>query len=257
MNAQATRPAALVTGAGKRVGRAFALKLAAAGFPVIVHARQEGDAADETVALIEKAGGRAAPVIADLAVRASLSTLIVRSAEPFGPLGLLVNCASVFHDDRVGSITPDVWDAHVATNLYAPVMLAQAFAVQTAALPGDADPSIVNVIDQRVLKPNPQFFSYSLTKAALHWATITLAQALAPRIRVNGIGPGPTLPSIHQTQESFAAEAGATLLGRGSSPGDLAQALLYLVDARAVTGQMLAVDGGQHLNWRTADIEGP
>ncbi len=254
--AKAARAAALVTGAGKRVGRAFALRLAGAGFPILVHARHPDPDALETVSLIQHAGGRAAVVAADLSDRADLAALVGRATEPFGPLGLLVNSASTFHDDRVGTITAESWDAHFAANLYAPVMLAQAFAAQVDGLTADADPLIVNILDQRVLKPNPQFFSYSLTKAALHWATTTLAQALAPRIRVNGIGPGPTLPSIHQTADSFAAEAAATLLGRGSSPEDLAYALLYLVDARAVTGQMLAVDGGQHLNWRTPDIEG-
>jgi NAD(P)-dependent dehydrogenase (short-subunit alcohol dehydrogenase family) len=248
--------AALVTGAGKRVGRAFALKLAGAGFPILVHARHADDEAAETVSLIEHAGGQAAVVAADLSDRTELAALIERAAAPFGPLRLLVNSASVFRDDRVGSLTAESWDVHFATNLYAPVMLAQAFAGQVDRLPADADPLVVNIIDQRVLKPNPQFFSYSLTKAALDRTTVTLAQALAPRIRVNGIAPGPTLPSIHQTHESFAAEAAATLLGRGSSPEDLAEALMYLVGARAVTGQIIVVDGGQHLNWRTPDIEG-
>lgn len=251
----AARAAALVTGAGKRLGRAFALALAGAGFPVIVHARRADAAAEETRALIEQAGGRAAVVAADLSDRSAVEALMGRAAEPFGPLGLLLNSASVFHDDRVGGLTPEGWDLHMAANLYAPVMLAQAFAAQAERLPEGADPLIVNILDQRVLKPNPQFFSYSVTKAALHWATTTLAQALAPRIRVNGIGPGPTLPNAMQTPETFAAEASATLLGHGPAPADLCQALLYLVDARAVTGQMIAVDGGQHLNWRTADIE--
>jgi len=246
--------AALVTGAGKRLGRAFALKLAAAGYPLIVHARHADEDAAETVRLIEAEGGQAAIVTGDLSDRFELSTLIQRAAEPFGPLAVLVNSASLFQDDRMGTITDESWDAHFAANLHAPVMLAQAFAAQVDALPKGADPSIVNIIDQRVLKPNPQFFTYSLTKAALHRATVTMAQALAPRIRVNGIGPGPTLPSIHQTEASFADEAHATLLQRGSPPEALADALLYLVTARSVTGQMLAVDGGQHLNWKTADL---
>jgi len=252
----AARAAALVTGAGKRVGRAFALKLAGAGFPVLVHARQPDADAAETVSLIEDVGGRAAVVAADLSDRRALADLVERASRPFGPLGLLVNSASVFRDDRIETLTPEGWDLHVSANLYAPVMLAQAFAAQVDQLGPGADPLIVNILDQRVLKPNPQFFSYSLTKAALHSATVTLAQALAPRIRVNAIGPGPTLPSIHQTPESFMAETAATLLGRGSPPGDLAEALMYLVAARSVTGQMIAVDGGQHLNWRTPDIEG-
>lgn len=247
--------AALVTGSGKRVGRALAVHLARAGYPVIVHARHEDEDTAGTVALIEKAGGRAAVATADLSDRTALSTLVERAAEPFGPLEVLVNSASVFHDDRLETVTGESWDFHMASNLFAPVMLARAFAAQADTLPDGADPCIVNIVDQRVLKPNPQFFSYSLTKAGLHWVTTTMAQALAPRVRVNGIGPGPTLPSIHQTPESFAAEAHATLLQRGSAPEDLAEALLYLVNARAVTGQMLAVDGGQHLNWLTADIE--
>jgi NAD(P)-dependent dehydrogenase (short-subunit alcohol dehydrogenase family) len=254
----ATRPgAALVTGAGRRVGRAFALRLAETGFPVIVHARHADEEAAETVGMIQQAGGRAAVIAADLADRNDLSTLVDRAQRPFGPLALLVNSASVFHDDRMGSITGESWDLHFTSNLHAPVMLAQAFAAQAADLPAGADPSIVNIIDQRVLKPNPQFFSYSLSKAALYAATRTMAQALAPTVRVNGIGPGPTLASIHQSAESFAAEVAATLLHRGSAPEELAEALLYLVDARAVTGQMIAVDGGQHLNWLTPDIIEP
>jgi NAD(P)-dependent dehydrogenase (short-subunit alcohol dehydrogenase family) len=246
--------AALVTGAGKRLGRAFALKLASAGFPLIVHARHADEDAAETVRLIEADGGKAVVITGDLSDRFELSSLIKRAAEPFGPLAVLVNSASLFHDDRMGAITDENWDAHFAANLHAPVMLAQDFAAQVDALPASADPCIVNIIDQRVLKPNPQFFTYSLTKAALWRATITMAQALAPRVRVNGIGPGPTLPSIHQSEADFEAEAHSTLLQRGSPPEALAEALAYLVDAKSVTGQMIAVDGGQHLNWKTADL---
>lgn len=243
---------ALVTGAGKRIGRAFALALAQAGYGVAVHARTEADAA-ETVAAILARGGRAAAVAADLSHRDELQRLIPAAISALGPLSLLVNSASLFHDDRMGALEPGLWDEHFATNLHAPVMLAQSFAAQAAG----EDPSIVNVLDQRVLKPNPQFFSYSLTKAALHFATVTMAQALAPRIRVNGIGPGPTLPSIHQTADQFTAEAALTPLERGSPPAELVKALLYLVDARSVTGQMIAVDGGQHLAWKTRDILAP
>ena len=249
--------AALVTGSGKRIGRAFALALGGAGFPVVVHARTVDGDVRETVRLIENAGGRATIAAADLSNRIELGRLVERAAEPFGPLALLVNSASLFHDDRVGSLRPDLWDAHFATNLYAPIALAEAFAAQATQLANGADPSIVNILDQRVLKPNPQFFSYSLTKAALHSATVTLAQALAPRVRVNAIGPGPTLASIHQSPGDFQTEAAATLLGRGSTVEDLVRALLYLVDARAVTGQTIAVDGGQHLTWRTPDILSP
>jgi NAD(P)-dependent dehydrogenase (short-subunit alcohol dehydrogenase family) len=162
---------------------------------------------------------------------------------------VLVNNASVFEDDRVGDLTRAIWDRHMEVNLRAPVVLAEAFAAQ--APDGSA---IVNLLDQRVLKPDPRFVSYALSRNGLWWATRTLAQALAPRIRVNGVGPGPTLASIHQTAAEFAAEAAAVPLGQGATPDDIAAAVLYLVDARSVTGQMIAVDGGQHLAWRTPDI---
>jgi NAD(P)-dependent dehydrogenase (short-subunit alcohol dehydrogenase family) len=139
----------------------------------------------------------------------------------------------------------------MATNLAAPVFLAQAFAAQ--ALDG-TDNLIINLTDQRVWKPNPQFFSYTLSKAALWAATRTLAQALAPRVRVNAIGPGPTLQSTYQDEEAFAREAAATPLARRPSPEDICAAAIYLIDARTVTGQMIAVDGGQHLAWKTPDI---
>ena len=157
--------------------------------------------------------------------------------------------ASVFEDDRVGSLSRETWDRHLETNLRAPLVLIEAFAAQ--APDGSA---VVNLLDQRVLKPDPRFVSYALSRNGLWWATRTMAQALAPRIRVNGVGPGPTLKSIHQTEEEFAAEAASVPLGHGAEPGDIAAAVLYLVDARSVTGQMIAVDGGQHLAWRTPDI---
>ena len=162
---------------------------------------------------------------------------------------MLVNNASVFEDDRIGALTRDSWDLHLDTNLRAPIVLAEAFAAQAV------EGAIVNLLDQKVLKPDPRFFSYSLSRNGLWWATQTLAQALAPGIRVNGVGPGPTLPSIHQTPEEFAAEARATLLETPGSPEAVAEAVLWLIDARMVTGQMIAVDGGQHLAWRTPDIQ--
>jgi NAD(P)-dependent dehydrogenase (short-subunit alcohol dehydrogenase family) len=166
----------------------------------------------------------------------------------------LVNNASLFQDDRIATLTEAGLAAHMAANLTAPLLLAQAFA---AALPAAQRGLIVNMIDQRVWRPNPQFFSYSLSKAGLWWATQTLAQALAPRIRVNGIGPGPTLASVHQTPDDFAAEAAAVPLARAASPQDITAALRYLIEASSVTGQMIAVDGGQHLAWRTPDILSP
>jgi NAD(P)-dependent dehydrogenase (short-subunit alcohol dehydrogenase family) len=242
--------AALVTGGGKRIGRAIALELARAGFDVVIHYRSSGDAAEAVADEIRALGRKAAIVKADLAVEAQVRTLIPAAAEAIGgPLAVLVNNASVFEDDRVGSLGREIWDAHLETNLRAPIVLAEAFAEQ--APDGSA---IVNLLDQRVLKPDPRFISYALSRNGLWWATRTLAQALAPRIRVNGVGPGPTLPSVHQSEADFEAEARATPLQRAGSPEAVARAVCWLVDAEMVTGQMIAVDGGQHLAWQTPDI---
>lgn len=242
---------ALVTGAARRIGRALALTAARSGYDVVVHHRGSADDAAETAGLIEKLGQQAVTASADLADPDACRRMI---AEVPGPTTLLVNCASLFEDDRFGALTAEGWDAAQAVNLRAPVLLAQAFA---QALGPDRDGQVVNVIDQRVLRPTPQFFSYAVSKAGLWAATRIMAQALAPRIRVNAIAPGPTLPSIHQTTTAFEAEAGAVLLGHGASPEELGEALAYLIDARSVTGQMIAVDGGQHLAWRTPDIVDP
>jgi NAD(P)-dependent dehydrogenase (short-subunit alcohol dehydrogenase family) len=248
-----TRGAALVTGAGRRLGRALALEAARAGFDVAVHYRTaKADAqavADEIVAL----GRRAVVLDAELTDEDQAAALIGRAAQALGPVTLLVNSASTFEDDRLATATRRSWDAHLDANLRAPVVLAQAFA---AALPGEMTGQIVNIVDQRVLRPNPQFFSYSLSKAGLWWVTQTLAQDLAPRIRVNAVGPGPTLASVHQAPGEFEREAAGTPLERAVSPDDIAGALRYLIDATAVTGQMIAVDAGQHLGWRTPDIIG-
>ena len=194
-------------------------------------------------------GRRAVVLSADLTDEAEVRALVPAAAEALGPLSILINNASVFEDDRVGGLSRETWDLHLETNLRAPVVLAEAFAAQA---PDGA--CIVNLLDQRVLKPDPRFFSYALSRNGLWWATRTLAQALAPRIRVNGVGPGPTLASIHQSEAEFAAEQAAMPLGHGPSPEDIAGAVVYLVDARSVTGQMIAVDAGQHLAWQTPDI---
>lgn len=243
--------AALVTGGGQRIGRALALAAADAGYAVAVHYRGGEDAARDTVAAIEAAGGRAVALTADLADAKAPGRLIDVTAQAVGPLTLLVNNASVFEPDEATDFTREGWARHLDTNLHAPVALAQAFAAQ---LPAGADGLVVNLLDQRVLKPSPPFFTYGLSKAALWWATRTLAQALAPRVRVNGIGPGPTLKSVHQSEAEFTAEADATLLKRRGSPEQIAGALRYLIDAPMVTGQMIAVDAGQHLLWRTEDF---
>jgi NAD(P)-dependent dehydrogenase (short-subunit alcohol dehydrogenase family) len=245
----ASRGAALVTGAARRIGRAIALELARAGFDVAIHHNNSEEDAADTVRAIEALGRRAVVLQADLTDEPAARRLIPDAAAALGPLSVLVNNASVFEDDRVGGLGRDSWDRHIETNLRAPIVLAEEFA---ARAPDGS--SIVNLLDQRVRKPDPRFFSYSLSRAGLWWATRTLAQALAPRIRVNGVGPGPTLPSIHQTPEEFADEAANTLLQRPGDPAEVARAVLYLVDAPLVTGQMIAVDGGQHLAWLTPDI---
>ena len=242
--------AALVTGGGKRIGRAIALELARAGFDVVIHYRSSRDAAEAVAEEVRGLGHKATTVKADLAVEAQVRTLVADAASAIGgPLAVLVNNASVFEDDRIGSLGRDTWDAHIETNLRAPIVLAETFAGQ--APDGSA---IVNLLDQRVLKPDPRFISYALSRNGLWWATRTLAQALAPRIRVNGVGPGPTLPSVHQSAADFEAEARAVPLQRAGSPEAVASAVRWLVDADMVTGQMIAVDGGQHLAWRTPDI---
>lgn len=248
------RGAALVTGAGRRIGRALALEAARAGYDVAIHCRASTDEAEETAADVRALGRRAALVRADLSNETETGGLIDQATEGLGPVTLLVNSASAFEDDRVGSLSRRTWDLHLETNLRAPLVLAQAFA---AALPADRAGLVVNIVDQRVWRPNPQFFSYTISKAGLWWATQTLAQALAPRIRVNAIGPGPVLPSVHQAPGEFEAEAAGTLLQRRATPDEIAAALRYLIDATSVTGQMIAVDGGQHLGWKTPDIVAP
>jgi NAD(P)-dependent dehydrogenase (short-subunit alcohol dehydrogenase family) len=249
----AQRGAALITGAGRRIGRALALATAEAGFDVAIHHLHSQDDATSLAAEIAALGRKTHVLSADLSRADQVEGLVRGATEALGPVTLLINNASLFEDDRIETFDARSWTAHMETNLHAPLILAQAFA---AELPQDRDGLIINLLDQRVWNPNPQFFTYSLSKAALWAATRTLAQALAPRIRVNGIGPGPTLPSVHQSAEMFAAEAANVLLQRRAEPADIVAAALYLIDARSVTGQMIAVDGGQHLSWRTPDIVG-
>lgn len=242
---------ALVTGAAKRIGRAIAVALAGAGYDIGVHYGRSRDDAlklcDELAAL----GVRAHPLQADLGRVETVARLIDEARAALGPINVLVNNASVFADDRARTVTVDSFRTHIDTNLLAPVLLSQAFAAQ-ADLGGNA--SIINLIDQRVLKPSPPFFSYGLSKAGLWHATRTMAQALAPHIRVNAIGPGPTLRSIHQSEHDFEREAKATLLQKATSPEEVAAAVIFLLNAPSVTGQMICVDSGQHLNWKTVDM---
>jgi NAD(P)-dependent dehydrogenase (short-subunit alcohol dehydrogenase family) len=243
---------ALITGAGRRIGRAIALALAQDGYTVVLHAHRSRADAEKLASEIVSAGGRASVVLADLTDGEAVRKL-VPAAAAFGPLTLLVNNASQFDEDEIAGLERARFERTMAVNLTAPVFLAQAFAAQA---PANADASIVNIVDQRVLKPTPRFFSYSLSKSALHSATVTLAQALAPKLRVNAVAPGPTLPSARQSAEQFAVQAAAVPLKRGPTPEDIATAVLYLATARSVTGTVIAVDGGQHLAWRTADSDG-
>jgi len=242
---------ALVTGGARRIGRAIVLALAGSGHAVLVHANRSRDEAEALVAQIRATGGRAAPVFADLAEPSEIDRLISAAAEPFGPLTLLVNNASEFVEDHVGSLSREVWNRQFRVNIQTPSFLAQDFAAQA---PDGA--AIVNLIDQRVFKPTPQFYSYTLTKAALAMATKTLAQALAPRIRVNAVAPGPSAANLRQAPEDFRRQVSATLTGAGSPPDAVAEAVLYLARATAITGAILPVDGGQHLVWQTPDVWG-
>jgi NAD(P)-dependent dehydrogenase (short-subunit alcohol dehydrogenase family) len=244
---------ALVTGAGIRLGRAMAEALGADGWAVAIHYRGSKAGAEEAAVTIRKAGGRAELIACDLADEAARAGLVAEAARKLGrPVTLLVNSASTFADDTATDHSRADWDHHFEPNLRAPIHLAQQLA---RALPAGEKGLVVNLIDQRVWKLTPQFFTYTLSKAALWQATQTLAQALAPDVRVNAIGPGPTLQSIHQSPEAFAAETAATLTGEGSSPDEIVRALRYFIAASSVTGQMIASDGGQHLMWQTPDTQ--
>jgi len=241
------RGAALITGGARRIGRALVAACADAGFDVAIHVRTVDEAAEAAAAEVRQRGRKAAILTCDLRKEAAVVALVGEAEGELGPVTLLVNCASVFEEDAFSDFNRASWDLHMETNLRAPLVLAQAFARR---LPKDREGHIVNILDQRVLNPQPAFFSYSLSKSALWAATQMLAQALAPRIRVNGVAPGPTLASIHQDAQAFEAEARATLLGHASSPAEIAQALRYLIEAPSVTGQLIAVDAGQHLAGR-------
>jgi len=244
---------ALVTGGAQRIGRRIVERLAGEDYAVAIHCRRSTDEAEAIATDIRKQGGRAAIVQADLADGRAVESIVPHAVKALGPLTLLVNNASEFEPDEVETLSQERWDRHFAVNLRAPAFLARDFARQ---LPADSQGSIVNIVDQRVWKLTPQFFSYTLTRAALFTATQTMAQALAPRIRVNAIGPGPTLSNVRQGDEDFAKQSEAVLLGHGGSPDEIADAVLYFANAASVTGQMIAVDGGQHLAWETPDVAG-
>jgi NAD(P)-dependent dehydrogenase (short-subunit alcohol dehydrogenase family) len=241
----ADRGAALITGGARRIGRALVIAAADAGFDVAIHVRSVDDEAEMAAADVRARGRKAAILTCDLRKESTTVALVGEAEAELGAITLLVNSASVFEEDAFSDMNRASWDAHMETNLRTPLVLAQTFARRLAA---GREGLIVNILDQRVLNLGPEFFSYSLSKAALWDATRMLAQALAPRVRVNGIGPGPTLPSTHQDQAAFEAEARSTLLGRAVPSSEIGLALRYLIDATSVTGQMIAVDSGQHLS---------
>ncbi|WP_370208577.1 SDR family oxidoreductase [Pararhodobacter marinus] len=254
---------ALITGAGQRLGAEMALYLAGRGWDVALHYATSRDGAEATAEACRDKGVKAVTLQADLLDEEETQALLPAAAKALGgTLSLLVNNASIFEYDTLSSATRKGWDRHMESNLRAPFVLTQAFAAQAAPAGTDAQGEplptglIVNMIDQRVQKLTPEFMTYTLAKMGLWALTRTSAQALAPAIRVNAIGPGPTMRGARQTEDHFARQRANTVLGRGSDPEDICTTLGYLLDAKAVTGQLICVDGGQHLGWKTPDILG-
>jgi NAD(P)-dependent dehydrogenase (short-subunit alcohol dehydrogenase family) len=251
MTTPTTARGAVVTGGAQRIGRAIALELANEGWHVVVHYHRSEKAAAETVADIEARGAQATAIAADLSDPAAAAGLMSAAAAVTGGVGCLVNNASLFAADEIGSVDAAGFDAAMAVNLRAPALLSRAFAAQ---LPDGAAGVIVNILDQKLANPNPDFLSYTLSKYGLSGLTTTLAMALGPQIRVCGVAPGLTLPSADQSQDQFAAVHGRTPLGRGATVEDIAGAVRYLVAAEAVTGEVVLVDGGQHLAGSARDV---
>ncbi len=237
---------ALITGGAVRLGRAIALSLAGAGFDIAIHCNASTTTAETTAAEIHTLGRRAVILQADLSVEAETAGLIPRAQAALGPIGVLVNNASTFERDSWHDTTRETWDFHLEPNLRAPFLLMQHFA---KALPANAEGAVINMLDQRVWSLTPHFISYTVSKAGLWALTQSMALALAPRIRVNGIGPGPALPSARQSQEQFDRQAASMPLGHGTTPDEVGRAALAILSLPAMTGQMIALDGGQHMQW--------
>ena len=256
--------AALVTGGAQRLGAAMVLALARRGHDVAIHYHGSSDSAEAVAESARAEGGQAITLKADLLDRSATARLVPDAVAALGaPLSVLVNNASIFEYDTIATATWESWDRHIGSNLRAPFELIQAFAAQApAAVPDESgEPvarcNIINLVDQRVRKLTPEFSTYTIAKAGLWTLTQTAAQGLAPHVRVNAIGPGPTLRGARQSEAHFAAQRAATILERGAGPEDICRALEYLLDAPGVTGQLICVDGGQHLAWRSADVLGP
>ncbi len=254
---------ALVTGAGKRLGRAMAIHLAHQGYDVAVHFASSAEDAAQTCTAICNLGRLAVALQADLLDEAQVQGLVARAVAALGgPLTVLINNASIFEYDTMATATRTGWDRHMESNLRAPFVLIQNFAAQCPPVGQDEEGAplasglVVNMIDQRVWKPTPEFMTYSLAKAGLWALTRTAAQALAPKIRVNAIGPGPTIKGVRQSEDHFARQRQSTLLERGANPSDVTAALGFFLNSPSVTGQMVATDGGQHLAWKTPDVLG-
>jgi NAD(P)-dependent dehydrogenase (short-subunit alcohol dehydrogenase family) len=253
---------ALITGAAKRLGRAMALELAAQGHDIAVHYNGSADAAEDTCAEIRALGVKAVAVQADLLDEDAIAALVPRATDALGPVEVLINNASIFEHDTIETATRASWDRHIGSNLRAPFVLTQALAAQLPDPDTDAGGEpvarglVINMVDQRVHKLTPEFMTYTIAKMGLWAFTRTAAQALAPKARVNAIGPGPTMQGGRQSAEHFAKQRAATILERGADPQAICDALRYFLTAKSVTGQLICVDGGQHLAWETPDVIG-
>ncbi|MEM7618856.1 MAG: SDR family oxidoreductase [Pseudomonadota bacterium] len=244
---------ALITGAAQRIGKAIALNMADHGWDIALHYNTSANAAEKVVTEIQKKGQKAVAIRGNLSSQDDVASLIPQCVKNLGTPTCLINNASLFKNDDIENLTSERWQAHIDTNLRAPVFLAQAF---SNTLKKKKKGNIINIIDQRVWRLTPLFISYTIAKSGLWTATQTLAQALAPNIRVNAIGPGPVLQSVHQSKDQFAKQAEATLLERSTDPKEIAAAVDFIINTPSMTGQMLALDNGQHLAWQTPDIIG-
>lgn len=251
MTSAAPPRTALITGAARRIGAAIARDLARHGWAVAIHHHTSGPQAEALAAEIRAGGGTAVTLNADLADLAALPALVEAATTALGPIGLLVNNASEFEPDEIGTLDLARFERQLRLDLASPCLLTDAW---VASLPDDVAGHVVNIIDQRVLRPTPRFFSYTLAKSALWMATRTMAQALAPRIRVNAIGPGPSFANHRQTADDFAREIAAVPLRLGPQPEEFGRAVRFFVDMPSVTGQMICLDGAQHLGWETPDV---
>ncbi|MEM1343331.1 MAG: SDR family oxidoreductase [Pseudomonadota bacterium] len=254
---------ALVTGAGRRLGQAMALALAEDGLDVAIHYNGSREGAEATARGVEGHGRKAALLTADLLDENAVAALIPRAAEALGvPLDVPINNASIFEPDDIATMTRTSWDRAIESNLRAPVRLTQAFAEQAPKAETDqngepvARAVVLHMLDQRLHAPTPFFQSYTVAKAGLHMHLRTMAQALAPHVRTGAIGPGPTLQGDRQSAAHFARQRQGCILGRGADVEDILAALRFILGCKAFTGQMLAIDGGQHLAWATPDVVG-